>query len=619
MGIGLQVSVIDANGAPIKGAVVVGDFGTATTNAGGTVDLGMPESRNPRLTVKHPYYVTEDVTFEPDYANGSWDNSLVTRQVTKTGVNLQFQLGRGGTAPTVLIEESDVPNYFKGNANPGAAIIASCPTFPGTFSYRNQYNINHSLGTNKNGETTGGIRVAAPSRVLLFPPPLGLPGPNAYGWDRFQNEPRAVNVATAGRFFWFLYPQQPDPAPGSRQYAVAIWSPRMPDGQNTAVTSLDMIVLYSPTTAGKPTFEQARYPFGLVAGENPSDSPYQPYMKLGNRYILDEEFFFALQLAANNNQAVLVMPICAAGDWGSFQYGEGVLRLLREVAVFLHRECRTSNLGDKVNGSNPYRFAGGSTRSPSFSIRGKDFGAVPIVGKVAVAFFSNGYTPVSNFLKGSWSLPAMGTPSNPPVFTSQYWGTPNLPPTDSARVWSTAWRELWDMDGYHPEGWQAPTSPTAPCYLDNLKAWFGSKDGGRIIRLCDSSGRIGSVSNVDPSTCQHPLFYLFRKEGYTVGPLRVPQPAGKGSFVFGDARELQGERWSVVAFDDRYVLDADQSVLPMLSPDLSVLQQRASKDKKPVNDLIDFQAHHSTARIAFSYATSLTSVGTRQGTTVRSR
>ncbi len=51
------------------------------------------------------------------------------------------------------------------------------------------------------------------------------------------------------------------------------------------------------------------------------------------------------ELAARQNPAVIVLPICAHGDWGPFASGSGILRLLREVAVFSHRECRTSSLG----------------------------------------------------------------------------------------------------------------------------------------------------------------------------------------------------------------------------------------------------------------------------------
>jgi hypothetical protein len=122
------------------------------------------------------------------------------------------------------------------------------------------------------------------------------------------------------------------------------------------VQSLDYVVFCSPTTANE-EYTAATYPYGLVFKEN----PFQKYLELAKKYMLDE-FFFAYEMVAQRNRAVSVMPIGNAGDLGPCLSGEGVLRLLREIGLFLHRQCRTSRLGVRPPTDSPIELAGPNMR-----------------------------------------------------------------------------------------------------------------------------------------------------------------------------------------------------------------------------------------------------------------
>jgi hypothetical protein len=538
----VAVQVVDANLAPIVEAHVAmpGTTFHAIADKSGSAKLPLSPQQALKLNVSHPYYVTEDVEFEPDVRSGNWNNGLVKRQLVNEDVVLTVQLGRCITAPTSFVEASEIARLVQANDSQAkefkAALLFKPPAFPDQFAYRFQW------------YNASSIRIAGGDLL-----PTTAPNDNQKGWDRFQTDTASdVQVANNGRFFWLMYPQQPT----ERQYVVAIWSPNVLS--DTTLETLDMVVYFSPNTSSY----EGIYPFGLVGGKGEGVAD-QPYMTLGKKYLLDE-YYFAPEMTARRNPSVLVMPICRQGDWGPFATGGGLLRLLREVAVFLQRECRTSSLGVKQTAYDPaYRLAGASLRSSTTEIRGADFGDTPTVGKVAVAFFSTGALPAKQVMS-RWGVGS--------GLVEQYWGAPRGQGQDPSAAWSTSWRELWDMDGFHPAtgGWGN--------YLQLLQKWY-DQNATKVIRLCHSSGRVPP----NPLTDTNPIWKELLKQGITL----QRDVAASGSF--GTARELHGERWSVVAFSDAYVANGADDVLPVLG-----------------------DAHHATAKVAFSHSSALTSVGVRQ-------
>lgn len=524
----VTINAVDANGLPIAGAsCAVAGGATATTDPTGSASLSVGGGAV-SISVAHPAFVHEDVAFT-DVLYGTWNNSLVAKVATSANaVQLRVTLGRCAVAPTVQISEERARDLARTRTDPGGVLLFQPPLFPTQWAYRFHW------------DDPMKIRVAQ-SRLL----PTTTPGAAAHGWDRFAavtSDP--VPIADRGRFFWLVYPQS-----GPSPFVVAIWSPSL--APKTPVPALDYIVYLSPHTGSY----TANYPYGLLShGEDPVD---QQYMSLGAKYLL-KEYCFAYELAAAGNSAVLVMPICRKGDWGPFASGEGIHRLLREVSVFLHRELRTSSLGNDKPGYDPtYRLAGGSVRSGA-GISDTYFGPVPPVGKVAIGFFSTGATPAKAAMKG------YGLPHG---LTAADWGTPTTSGTAPDRLWSAAWREVWDMDGFHPQtgGW--------PTYLELLKDWYKA-DRERQFHLCHSAGRL------PPAPMSYPALLRERP-----GPLwTVPSTAG-----FGGAQEMHTDRWSVVTFADEYVSNGSVTVMPYL-PD----------------------AHHATSMVAFSHDASMTNVGMRR-------
>jgi hypothetical protein len=513
------ITVVDADLVPIAGARVALLKGSllGATDEKGVLMLPAASGRPLQLTIAQQGFVTENVAFGPDLESGVWDNSLVRRRVGPNSVDLKVVLGRCAAAPTTVVTDSDLGKLSAGQtSDPGAALLFHPPRFPDVFAYR--------------GHWLDPLRIRVANEELL---PVAAAALTQKGWDRFNTQiSDPLQIAERGRFFWLVYPESRKA--GEQQYVVAVWSPNLDADQ--PLQALDMVVFFSPHTAAY----VGNYPFGVVGAKGAP--PVQPYIELGRKYLLDE-YGFVYDLIARGIAATVVMPICRHGDWGPFASGVGMSRLLNEVAVFLHRECRTSNLGVKQTAYDPaYRFAGASLRTSKVGIRATDFGDVPSLGKVAVGFFSTGALAAKQLMSS---------------------GGP--------RMWSSAWKELWDLDGFHPAtgGW--------PNYLSLVSQWV-SDDPARVLRLWHSSGRVPP----DPLTDPAPLWKQLLREGET---FRRYPPASAAGF----ARELHGKRWSVVAFSDSYVADGPATVLP------------------PLGD-----AHHATPKVGFSHGTALTTVGTRR-------
>jgi hypothetical protein len=253
------------------------------------------------------------------------------------------------------------------------------------------------------------------------------------------------------------------------------------------VPALNFIVFNYPTTGG----HSATYPYGLIS----EAAPFQEFLYLARKFLLDD-YFFAFQSLAWHNRSVLVLPILPDRRWDLFASGEGLLRLLREIALFLHRQGRTSVLGLRTpDGRVATELAGPNLRrltppNPFFST---DFGPIPRVGRVAVSAFSKGI----EVLKG-----AMGGRQFQSGLSSRLWGVPPTRGVDPQREWASVFREVWDLDGDHRNtgGW--------PAYLDLLRTWF-NHDSDRVVRSYHTEETAQRHQQAEP----HPVWKELRGKG----------------------------------------------------------------------------------------------------------
>ncbi|MEU2663508.1 hypothetical protein [Micromonospora sp. NPDC007220] len=531
MAITLTVRVVDANLGAVPGALVVLDGGQGTTDAAGrwsTVVSHQPTV--PQIRVSHPAYVAERVTFTGDLRSATWDNSLARRAVSGDDVTMTVTLGRMDPSPVVTLSDADVTRIMASRGrDPRAARVVGWPNNPRIHTYAGHYN------------NTLTFRQA--NRELLKP---AAAAESDAGWDRFgEKREVTVNIAALSRFHFLEYAAtQSDP-----KFVVAVVSPNLPDPK--PVTSLDFVVYCSPSTGDY----TARYPYGLVNAA----APLQEYLNLARKYLLDEAFF-AFQSLGWGNRSVLVMPLFPQGQWGPFATGEGLLRMLREVAVFLHRQCRTSSLGLRKPDATAHELAGPNLRTIFPPLYSGDFGTVPGVGQVAVAGFSQGIGAVKAL---------MSDLTFPVGLNSTLWGVPMGGGTDGRREWARAFREVWDLDGHHSGtgGWRA--------YLDLLRVWF-NHDPGRVVRSYHS----GDTGPPDPLTDPHPVWTDLHGAGLD---LDRPTPPARGAFW---ARLLQNARWTDLRVSNPYVDGSSGPQLPVF-----------------------LDPHHTMPRIGFSHALSMTTLG----------
>ncbi|EWZ78945.1 hypothetical protein FOWG_16887 [Fusarium oxysporum f. sp. lycopersici MN25] len=529
----IEITVLDANNIPVDGAEITLDGKPITqTDQDGVSTLSANDSNtNNSLVISHTRHITENVRFRGGISTGEWDNALVSRNTVPGRILLRVQLGRLDVAPTELRSNEDIQAILVSHRNLEAALLFNLPRDGRCQAYRFQWN--------------DPLPVEVAEEKIL---PVNAPTPDLKGWRRFRSTPvnPPADPMALGRFFWALYPGQPK----GDQYAVAIWSPNI--NHEGPLDLLDMVVFFSPHTASY----VARYPFGLVPKSDPAD---QQYMTLGKKYLLDE-YGFAYNLIARRRQAVMVMPICKHGNWGPFSSGEGVFRLCREVALFLHRECRTSNLSVTGIGGigRELRLAGASLRSQGVGIWSRAFGEPSNLGRIVIGGFSSGIAPVKSIM-GNWR--AQG-------FTQRDWGCPTWRGiSDSQQAFEVAWTELWDLDGSHEGtgGWKN--------YLNALDRWV-YRDSLRMMRL------FHSLDQPDPKQHNHPLWKKIFSEGPIYEQYGIPH-----------ARELQGKRWTVVHVDSVYIGNNPPVGVP------------------PLGD-----AHHATPKVAFSHFAALSPVGKRPGT-----
>lgn len=212
---------------------------------------------------------------------------------------------------------------------------------------------------------------------------------------------------------------------------------------------------------------------------------------------------------------------------------------------------------------------------------GDTFGPMPAVGKVAVGAFSTGITAVKTLMcEKGWDfstveLGATGKGQCTPTtrrrrvtLQSTLWGVPAGNGVTPTTAWRESWRELWDLDGFHPAsgGW--------PPYLDLLQRWLGENQN-RLLRSYHTSSRVPPNALTHP----HPVWK------YLTGPkldVRITLPPVAG---VGGAQQLQNDRWTSVTADDLYLAGGSDEVPVFIDP------------------------HATTPRVGFPHALSLSKVG----------
>ncbi|RKS76084.1 hypothetical protein BZB76_1433 [Actinomadura pelletieri DSM 43383] len=547
MAVNYIVSVGDVNGRPLPAARVRLGPATGLTDPAGrfTASLDLDPAQQVTLEVDDAHHVPERCVFLGLPGSSDWDNALVAPTRSGADVLLAVTLGRMDTSPTRNLSAEERAALMKTRGrDPGGALLFDVPRFAGIRGYDGHWNDKHAMHV--------------PRRQLLPSTPVA---PGTPGWGRFQSDMADADPAAFGRFFWLEYPARPS----RPRWVVAVWSPNLPDEKPPA--SLDYIVFYSPHTQ-KSNFAEVTYPYGLA-----KDGPSQTYLDLAKRYMLDT-YYFVYSMIAQRSRAVLVMPISDFGDLGPFTRGEGLYRALREVGLFLHRQCRTSRLGLRPpRPPNVLELAGPNLRVNTPSIAADSFGPVPTVGKVAVGGFSTGISPVKGLMPESgFTVSTRNTP-----FDSSLWGVPPGGGTIPLSSWRNSWHELWDLDGFHPDtgGW--------PAYLDLLLRWARENEA-RAVRTYHSSDRVPP----DPLTHPHKVWKYLTGSGLDV---KVTLPAVAG---IGRAQQLQNARWTSVTMDETYQRDGAHERPPLIDA--------ATDPRHP-------DTHHTSPRVAFPLFLQLTTLG----------
>ena len=451
-----RITILDVNEVPIVGADVRLNLTRSITDINGRVLASTIVPTGTTLKVWHPSYVGETVIFFDDFRTGKYSNPLLRRVPSQNLVTLTLTLACYTSAPIKDLSFSEFTARAKRKDDVGAVIAEKAS--PTTLQYRDSNLFAHPL------------RLA--NKTLTPTPPLTPSNlQQNFGWDRFSTTQTSSSISPSshGRIYWLTsHVSLLSPHP----FAVNIWSPNFPTS-TTPPSTIDIIFFYTPSTE----WATATYPYGVVMfkPDPPPDIapfPDQSYMAVGNRYMQkDREHQLVYPLAALDRKAVLIMPMSNKGKWDAVLSKEGVWRLCKEVIAFLHRENRFSSLGVAAERGvlSSKAKAGGSLRDyESGGPRLSDFGARPKIGKMVVGFFSAGAFPAKWMMEeGSDTLVnalknrrgelqnKYGAFANNDAFVkfnSALWGC-RSGSGDAEGDWlkdmSEAWKETWDMDGFH--------------------------------------------------------------------------------------------------------------------------------------------------------------------------
>ena len=330
------------------------------------------------IATDHEDYSSESLTLiQPDdwLCNSSiW---TIARDGNKT--NISVTLSRIRVAPTEYIPEESISNF---EGRPKGVLLEKDSSV-------------RLLGINIEDYYNGKIEKL---RSLKNP---SVNDPNLDEWDRFFYTESSIDPSQNGNFIWLEYGNGSGKGNNRVRFLVALWVPKTKfnRGSYQFLGSLDFIVFFSPSTRNVnfPSDEfpyTANYPYQLMKPKQPdkgkrSTEVRQPYVGAGHLYLFSQ-YFFSYQLLASGKKAVLVMPIFPPfheGEWGPFASQSGLMRLLKEVCHFLHKQLYTTHLYSLSDS--------GFTEAVSFNNKSKknlmaQFSPIPQVGRVITSSLSAG-------------------------------------------------------------------------------------------------------------------------------------------------------------------------------------------------------------------------------------
>jgi hypothetical protein len=385
----VKIIVKDVDDAPVNGAILKrrSQQGDVTdTIPGNELQFSMTDfSGDIDLRLSHPSFNEEVVRVTK--SGQRWSNPTCVVSLQSGVLAITVILSRIQTAPTVYIPEEQLKNYA---ANPTGVLLADRQS---AFSYRSLFN----------GPIDEFRRLAHP----IFD------DPNGEDWERFFYEKVNVNPAKRGSFRWLEYGE-------SRQkFVIGLWVPKRYFAYSDT-RSLDFVVFYSPSTAiNEYHLDQGQvYPYGLkTTTEQGKIVVGQPYItQLGQNYLFNWQYL-VYQLLAAKKKAIMVMPINNYGDWRPFQTRSGVLRLLKEIAHYAHKQHL---LGPLVSIAENF---------PS-DVVSTAFEPTPSLGRLAIAGFSSGMGPILSLFNADNQQKKL-----PPLFYSS-----------NASAFEQLWKEIWDID-----------------------------------------------------------------------------------------------------------------------------------------------------------------------------
>jgi hypothetical protein len=386
------------------------------------------------------------------------------------------------------------------------------------------------------------------------------------GWERLAFRDASVDLRKKGGFRWLEYGAVGgSPAAQSIQtkprFLIALWAPPAPDPMPTE--GLDFVVFYSPSTATagypetSPPF-RSNYPYVVKP-----DTVLQPYVILGARYFFSS--YFAQQLSASGQPAILVMPIfpnCAKdarAQWTPFNTQAGIHRLLLEIALFLQNEGygTSTDIFTKWNGATC------SVGLPSPTLPSSKMVSSPPVPKLR------------NITLAGYSSGSMGLV---PVLTTERTTSQTYPVAlfgSDLSGWSDAWREFWALDLYFgPE-----TGLKSVSFDAALLTW--SKQGrDRRFRIYQSGY---TLANSSPDA-----FYPALKKSSQPPVKRVSKTDAN---IWAEDWRDADNRWSASFFSRPY--------LKATAPEKGVKPLFVAVSEK------DRHVHAFTAIIGFGHAASL--------------
>ncbi|GGY15892.1 hypothetical protein [Streptomyces anandii] len=336
---------------------------------------------------------------------------------------------------------------------------------------------------------------------IHLPEPHLLGDPSGNAFDRFRTVPKDGDPGKSGRFLWVEWGDSDARAFAEhRRFLAAVWAPFPRLAGKDLPEETDFVLWFAPTTAKVP-FSDADYPYGVLI--DATNLPFQPYADLAYRHLFSQHHL-AAQLLAAGRQAVLVMPIAAAGDLGPFASTSGWQRFLLELSTHL----AATQIYPQDMPIKPPR--------------------PPRVGRIVVAAFSSGGTIATTLLTHGTKLPDK--------LPDPAWGAGPGADTD----FHTRFAEFWDLD----------TSLT-----DLPKGAFERRRGTEAAWLADGGGRrrlrfYHSVTTIggwlpDSSTEADPGFRKLLETGGRVAS-RAVTPSGDWAEQWEDG----SRNWAIVLFSD---------------------------------------------------------------------